>query len=162
MSMHFFFVPAARSKPAASDLNALLLKGRILTVAREFVPNGADSGWAFCVEQTAHAGPLPASLKAPVERSRSSGAVDYKLILSEADFAVFATLRDLRKQLAQADSVPVYAVFSNEQLAAFVTRRAASKEAMAEVAGVGPARIAKYAGAVLACLSALPSSHPAP
>ena len=127
----------------------------MLTLAREFVSHGADSGWAFCVELADGPGPLPAALKADSSRGRSSGAVDYKLLLSEADFTVYAALRERRRELAQADGVPVYAVFSNEQLAAIVTRRVDSLAQLGELEGVGPARVGKYGEAVLACLRAL-------
>ena len=43
--------------------------------------------------------------------------IDYKAVLSEGAFAVFSLLRDLRKTLAEAEGVPIYAVFTNEQLA---------------------------------------------
>ena len=48
--------------------------------------------------------------------------MDYKEILKSEDFAVFARLRDLRKEIAQAEAVPVYTVFTNEQLAQLVDR----------------------------------------
>ena len=46
MSLHFLFVPALRPEPAQTELNTLLARGRVLTLAREFVAHGADSGWA--------------------------------------------------------------------------------------------------------------------
>ena len=56
--------------------------------------------------------------------------IDYRQILSEEDFAVFAKLRDLRKKLAENTGVPVYAVFTNEQLAQIVLKKCNSKTAL--------------------------------
>lgn len=43
---------------------------------------------------------------------------DYREILSPSEFALFAKLRELRKWLAAQEGVPVYAVLTNEQMAA--------------------------------------------
>ena len=88
-------------------------------------------------------------------------AVDYKQVLSAPDFAAFASLCELRKQLAQAESVPVFAVFTNEPQAAVVTQRCTSLAALGAIDGIGPARLDKYGAAVLACLQArLPAPAP--
>ena len=57
---------------------------------------------------------------------------------------MFARLREIRKEIAQADAVPVYTVFTNEQLAQMVQARATTKAALEKIAGVGDARIEKY------------------
>ncbi len=40
--------------------------------------------------------------------------------------------------------MPAYALFTNEQLAAMVRQRVATAAALAEIDGVGAARVAKY------------------
>jgi superfamily II DNA helicase RecQ len=75
--------------------------------------------------------------------------VDYKAVLSEGDFAVFSLLRDLRKTLAEAEGVPAYAIFTNEQLAKFAQSRAQSQADLQKVDGVGEAKIEKYGRRVL-------------
>jgi len=50
----------------------------------------------------------------------------------------------VRKQIAQEEAVPVYVVFTNEQLAQMVRSRVTTKEAMEQIEGVGDARIEKY------------------
>lgn len=119
MSLHFFFLPAVRPRAAQDELNLFLAQQRVLTLAREFVTDGANSGWAVCVEVA----PGPPELLAALRASPRRGSVDYKLVLPPAEFEFFAALRDLRKQLAQADCAPVHAVFSNEQLAEMARRR---------------------------------------
>jgi superfamily II DNA helicase RecQ len=166
VSLHFFFVPAARPGTAQDELNLFLAQERVLTLTREFVADGANSGWAVCVEVALGTPPLPAALRAN-PGNRKGEMVDYKQVLSAADFDVYAALRDRRKALAQAEGVPVYAVFSNEQLAQVVMRQVATLEGLASIEGVGPARVGKYGAAILACvhqarLQQRPTTEPGP
>ena len=96
-------------------MNAFLRSHRVLKVDRELVQRETASAWAVCVEY------LEGSVSG-VAGPRGSGRgedkkIDYKAVLSEGAFAVFSLLRDLRKTLAEAEGVPIYAVFTNEQLA---------------------------------------------
>ena len=85
-------------------------------------------------------------------RADGKPKVDYKEVLSEADFAVFSRLRVLRKEVAEREGLPVYAVFTNEQMAAMVTGRADSLAALGKIDGIGAARVEKYGAAFLAAL----------
>ena len=105
---------------------------------KQFVDQGAHSYWLFCLTTVDGNG---------AERSSGSGKrgrIDYREVLSETDFAVYADLRELRKTMAEQEGVPMYALFTNEQLAETVTRRATSMAALGEIDGVGKARIEKY------------------
>lgn len=53
-------------------------------------------------------------------------------------------LRDLRQIIAKEESVPVYTIFTNEQLAAMVTSNAHSLNELGKIDGIGEARLAKY------------------
>ncbi len=81
--------------------------------------------------------------------STRKSRIDYREVLNDKDFALFAKLRDLRKTLAEQESVPAYAVFNNGQLAAMVQKRVTSKAALAAIEGVSAARIEKYGEAFL-------------
>lgn len=155
MRLHCFFIAARTPEPAQTELNALLASSRVLAVHREWLNDGAQSGWAFCVEVQPGQGPLPEALKAGGGAERRRGTeIDYRQVLSEDDFAIYARLRATRKQLAQRDGVPLYAVCSNEQMAAMVTRRVESLPALAGIEGMGPARMERYGAALLAVLAA--------
>ena len=79
--------------------------------------------------------------------------IDYKETLSPADFAIFAKLRDVRKAIAQTEAVPVYTIFTNEQLAQMVGSKATDRAALAKIDGVGDARLDKYGPRFLAVLT---------
>jgi superfamily II DNA helicase RecQ len=146
MPFEFIQIPANGQGSAKEELNKLLRGGRIASVRKEFVPNGEDSFWAFCIEF------LDGVLGTDKGRSGSAPKVDYKEVLSAEDFAVFSKLRDLRKALAEKEAIPAYSIFTNEQLAAMVTGKVESQAALAKIEGIGAARIEKYGAAFLTVL----------
>jgi HRDC domain len=149
MAFEFIQIPANGQGSAKEELNKLLRNGRIASVKKEFVSNGEDSFWAFCIEFLD--GTLGVMDKG---RGDSSGPkIDYKEVLNEADFAVFARLRDLRKVVCEKEAIPAYSIFTNEQLAAMVTGKVDSLTAMGTIPGVGAARLDKYGAAFLASLT---------
>ena len=146
MAFKFFQVPVRDSSAVEAELNAFLGGHRILSVDRRWVDLGQDSFWSLCVD---YVDGEPATGASTRSRSRSK---DYKELLSPDDFAVFVKLRDLRKEIAQAEAIPVYAIFTNEQLAKMVETRVNSTSGLEAIAGVGDARIEKYGERFLACL----------
>lgn len=148
MPFEFIQVPANGQGSAKEELNKLLRNGRIASVKKEFVSNGEDSFWAFCIEFLD--GPLGVMDKG---RGSAGPKIDYKEVLNTADFVVFARLRDLRKAVSEKEAIPAYSIFTNEQLAAMVTGKMDSLTALGTIPGVGAARLDKYGTAFLASLT---------
>jgi superfamily II DNA helicase RecQ len=138
MPYKFFQIPTRGCDQSEHALNSFLCNHRVLSVARQFVDVGENSYWCFCVDylESASAG------KAKQAGRRSQ--VDYKELLAPDEFALFAKLRELRKELAQSEAVPVYSIFTNAQLADIVRKRTTSKESLRAIGGLGEARIEKY------------------
>jgi len=86
MPFEFIQIPANGQGSAKEELNKLLRGGRIASVRKEFVANGEDSFWAFCIEF------LDGVLGAAAGKNRSGPKVDYKGVLSVAGFGVFAKI----------------------------------------------------------------------
>jgi superfamily II DNA helicase RecQ len=127
-------------------------------VEKSFVADGAASGWALAVTWIEGDVPSAAGATDATVRRAEGRKVDYREVLSPAEFTVYDRLRQLRKQLAEAEGLPPYAVFTNEQLAAMVQQRVLNQQALGAIDGVGEGRIARYAAAVLAVLrDALPA-----
>ena len=145
MQLKAFTIPVHDDGAAMQEVNAFLRANRILSVDRHFVQDGANSVWAICVCYLGNA-----------NRPQAAGAkrakVDYREVLSEADFAIFAKLRTLRKEMAEREAVPAYALFTNEQLAEMVQRRIRTLSGIREIEGVGEARVEKYGAPFLALL----------
>jgi superfamily II DNA helicase RecQ len=95
---------------------------------------GENSCWALCVDYVERG----AGSKT-ISPSKSGSKVDYRDLLNPADFHLFAKLRDFRKQVAAAEAVPAYMIFTNEQLAQIVQRRALTKVDVAKIDGIGEA-----------------------
>ena len=144
MQMAFFSVPARGDAGLQEDMNVFLRSHRVLTVHREFVGQGENAFWALAVEYLN--GPV---LSGGGATRGGKERVDYKEVLSPADFALFAKLRDWRKGVSEKEGVPVYTVLTNEQLAAIATKQPASLATLREVDGLGEAKAAKYGEAVL-------------
>lgn len=143
MKMQFFQIPTHDAN-GADGLNRFLAGRRILSVDRHFVADGANSFWAIAVMW------LPGAES--TDTGKKETRVDDKQVLSEADFRVFAQLRDVRKSLADSLKVPAYAVFSNQQLASLVLKRVVNLTQMQTIEGVGKARCRDYGEPMLADL----------
>ena len=151
MQYRVFAIPATGSPDLEEDLNHFLRSHKIIAVQKSIETIDGATRWCFCVEY------LDGAL--PAERGkfgrRGGERIDYKEVLSEADFACFTRLRDLRKQLAAADAIPVYTVCTNEQLAAMATKRPESSAQLKEIEGLGEAKAAKYGEAFLQVLNTI-------
>lgn len=160
MKLQFFSVNALEPEADQAAIDDFCVKHRLVSVDKRFVERGEFCYWSVCITYL-EASVSPAKPTASVINKR--GAVDYREVLGEQEFEVFAKLRNLRKTLAEADGVPMYAVFSNAQLAEMVTRQATSLTALAEINGVGAAKLDKYGKHFIAVLRAtLPIADPTP
>ena len=143
MQLKLFILPVKNLAAPEAEMNAFLRAHRVLAVKKEFVSDGENSFWTFCVEYLESA---PAGIAAPGSKLPK---VDYKEVLKPEEFEVFSRLREWRKGVAEKEGVPVYVVFTNEQLAEMVKTKASSKAALKEIEGVGEARVEKYGAALL-------------
>ena len=145
MKYHFFRIPVNDPDAATEELNRFLTMHRIVTTDRQFIADGENSSWSVCVTWVDQQG-------AP--RQDKKQRVDYREVLNPTDFRLFAKLRDLRKEIAAAEGVPVYALFTNEQLAGMVCNRVKSATELAQIDGVGAGRLEKYGPRFLGLLLA--------
>lgn len=147
MAFAFFQIPPDAGPEVAAPLNSFIASHRVVRVTRQWCEAGRESSWAFCVEYVG--GPaspgVVGAAPGPV-----TAKVDYKELLSPVQFEVFAGLRTLRKTLAEREGQPVFAIFTNAQLAEIAQRGCASLAELREIAGIGEARAAKYGAEVLA------------
>lgn len=146
MQLKIFVIPTKNPCEFEAEMNRFLRGHRVLTVRKEFVVAAEDSFWTFCVEY------LDVAVAVSGIGESKGPKVDYKNVLKPEEFDVFLRLREWRKRVAEKEGVPVYVVFSNEQLAAMVRGRMTTKAALKGVEGVGDARVEKYGDAVLELL----------
>jgi superfamily II DNA helicase RecQ len=143
MKFQFFIIPVHSIEQHQQDLNNFCASHRVANIEKEFVNDGANSFWAVSI--TYHSG-------TENQLSLKKAKIDYREVLNEKDFAVFAKLRLLRKKFAEEEGVPAYAIFTNEQLASMVRNRVQTRSALASIGGIGEARLNKYGEIFLSCL----------
>jgi superfamily II DNA helicase RecQ len=137
MKYRFFTVPAMSPGAAEEELNRFIAGHRVSNVERHLVVDGGASFWAVCVTWIdGDAG--------QVTDAGRRGRVDYKEVLAADEFALYDRLRTLRKERSEAEGLPAFAVFTNEQLAAMVQERVTTSADFAKLAGVGSARAERY------------------
>ena len=104
--------------------------------------------WSVCVEWT----PGRPITPAPSGTDRKS-RIDYREVLPPDQFAIYSKLRELRKEFADKEGVPPYAVFTNEHLADMVRKKITTTASLQTLEGVGPAKVEKYGDAFLKLLT---------
>lgn len=141
----FFIVPIRDIEAAEDEMNRFLRTVRAVNAHREFIQQGENSFWQLSVEYHA-----PGDSKTTKDRWQNRpGRIDYKKVLPPDDFALFAKIREWRNQTATGDGIPMYAVMTNDQLAAIAQARPDTLDAFKKIEGIGAARSEKYADAVL-------------
>ena len=145
MKQKFFHIPVINAAQIEAELNSFCDQQKVSHVEKHFVADGQNSFWAICVTWSSNTGSFISS------QSRKS-KIDYKEVLNEADFRLYSKLRELRKVTADQEGTAVYNIFTNDQIATIVQQRITTKAALQKVAGIGKARVDKYADAFLDCL----------
>jgi len=112
---------------------------------------GCDNCLGTRIEVESGAAP---SLRGPAVKTKSRrprsteaervAAADDAPVLSGADEALLARLRDLRRTISRDEQVPAYVVFSDRTLAEMAVRRPTNENALGQIRGVGPVKIEKY------------------
>jgi superfamily II DNA helicase RecQ len=137
-------INAKGDEDAEKELNDFLRIHRIVHVEKSLVMSSGSEYWTFCVEYLE---------KGDFNRSMKKTKVDYRDLLTPTQFTVFDKLRKLRKTLANSEGVPVFSIFTNEQLSSIVTRQCKTTDDLRSIQGVGDARIEKYGRLVMEILA---------
>jgi superfamily II DNA helicase RecQ len=131
-----FFISPFGEPSSVDELNGFLRSHRIINVEKRLIDGERGTGWLFLVEYGAD--------KSQQGAGQGQQRVDYREILSAEDYAVFDRLRTLRKEAAEKQGVPVYAVFTNEHLAAIVKKKPKTEKDLLSIPGIGEARVKQF------------------
>ena len=85
-------------------------------------------------------------------RAAAAAPARAAIVATPADDELFQRLRALRRSLADAERVPAYIVFSDAVLARMAEARPTDEAGLLAIAGVGPAKLARYGEAFLQLL----------
>ncbi|HRD81058.1 MAG TPA: HRDC domain-containing protein [Saprospiraceae bacterium] len=134
MQFKFFSIQAPGGEHVAEELNLFLRSKKVLSVERRLVSTERGVFWHVCVEYLDEAYPAGSREK-----------VDYKKVLDDDSFARFARFKEIRKAIAQEESVPAYAIFTDEELAGMAKVSPLDAAEMRKIKGISDKKIEKYA-----------------
>ena len=139
MQLKIFDITSVGSEETMETVNRFLRSVKVLDIDRQFYYSSDKVGhWSLLVTYLPQAGPASS---VPFEKREK---IDYKSVLSEADFEKFSRLRALRKQLAESDAVPAYAVFTDAELAQIARLPSIDALSVLKIEGIGEKRLEKY------------------
>ena len=132
MQIKIYTIPLPGGEALTEDMNVFLRSKKVLEMTEHVVSSERGAHWCFCIKYLDDA--------SNTDRQK----VDYRLVLDDASFQRFSRMREIRKQLAQEGSVPAFAIFSDEELAAMAKISPLTLGAMRSVKGVGEKKVEKY------------------
>ena len=141
MQYAIFTVPAVSGQEEQENMNKFLRSHKIVKVDKELITYSDSCCWTFCITYLQS----PLSEQSSVSREK----IDYKEVLDERAFKMFSDLRALRKQIAQNDAVPAYAVFTDAELAEMTGLPLFDEKHLQSISGIGSKRVEKYGHAII-------------
>lgn len=142
MQIKVISIPVFGDEALNEELNVLLRSKKILQVERHLVQLPAGAAWAFCVEYIEDLSP----------ESKGKEKQDYRQILDADSFKRYLALREWRRVTAEKENVPVFALFTNDELAELAKFSSLTLVEMKSVKGIGDKKIEKYGMKVLEAL----------
>lgn len=134
MQVKIYTIPIIGGESINEEMNVFLRSKKILQVENHIVTSGQNSFWSFCIRY----------IEDTTINEREKQKVDYRQVLDEPTFHKFSRLREIRKQLAQDDAVPAYAVFTDEELSNIAKLETITLAGMKKIKGIGEKKIEKY------------------
>ncbi len=147
MQVQVFSIPTFDSQTAINEMNSFLRSHQIIDVERQLIKRETFEYWAIFVRYDDVSAP-------PKVAFSKNEKVDYMKVLDEPTFKIFNELRKHRKTLSEKEGVPIYAIFSNEELAKIAALPDMSAQNITKIKGIGAAKAEKYGEAIIKLFSA--------
>ena len=106
-------------------MNQFLQQHAVLKIDQKFVERGDGPMWAYAIRYE-KGGPLKVPGMKPESKNGNTERIDYRDKLSPEDFSLYLDLKDWRKGRAEKEGTKVFAVFTNDQLAAIAEQKPVS------------------------------------
>jgi superfamily II DNA helicase RecQ len=136
-----FYVSPFGERSVTDELNTFLRSHRIVNIEKKLIDGERGTGWVFLVEYGNESGKNAANAQ--------SQRIDYREVLNPVEYALYDKLRKLRKEIADKSGIPVYAVFTNDQLAGMVKKPPKTAKDLLSISGIGEARVKQYGEAFI-------------
>ena len=136
MQIKLFTIPVGDSGLAQQEMNTFLKAHKIQEIEQKLINNDNGAWWCFCVRY------LETAFSAT---SESKVKVDYRKMLDEQTFQKFSDLRAIRKQVAAAEGLSAFIVFTDEELAELAKLEDITIKSMLGIKGIGEKKVDRYA-----------------
>ena len=146
MQIKIFSVPIGDDGSMVEEMNHFLRANKIIDIKKDLAMLEGNSCWTFCITY------LQDTRAAEVSGGRQvngNGKVDYKEVLEPEVFERFSALRKVRKQIAESEAIPAFAVFTDAELAEMAKLKELTPSAMQDIPGIGKKKIEKYGNAFM-------------
>lgn len=137
MQIQIFTIPILNNDQEIENLNLFLRQNRIVEIKKDIVCSNALNYWTFCITY------IPSQLKI-IDEKKKSNRIDYRNELDEHTFSIFCELRKLRKQIADEEIIPPFAIFTDAELAEISKIENPQLSALKKIEGIGDRKIEKY------------------
>jgi len=131
-----FFVSPFGEPTSHAELNNFLRSHRIINVEKRLIDGERGTGWVFLVEYS------------DVDGQRASytmsSKVDWRDVLNPSQFAMYDLLRKKRKEIGDKTKIPLYGIFSNEQLALMAQNPPKTKEEFLKIKGINEQKYKQF------------------
>lgn len=138
MQVKIFCIPAIGDEDLNEEMNRFFRSKKVLQIESNLVQAIGGAYWSFCIRYVES-----------VVATDTVPSMDYRKVLSEVEFARYTQLRAIRKQRAAEDNVPVFTIFTNEELAEMAKLEIITVAALRRIKGIGDKKIEKYASLFL-------------
>ncbi len=136
MQIKLFTIPINNIEDYNDELNKFLSSHKIVQFEKHLVQTENSYNWCFFISYIGS--------EMPAKFSSTKKKIDYKEILSEAEFAKFSIFREIRKQMAKNHGVSAYIIFTDAELAEIVRLEKLSLANMKKIKGIGDKKLEKY------------------
>ncbi len=133
MQIKTFTISSSNAERCESEVNLFLRSHRILRVERHFVEH--DSSWAMLVEYQDE----QPDAESPVPKRRNKKDVTEGM--SDDVRQRYERLRKIRSELSMQRSVPVYIIFTNDELALLANEPELNEDTVKRIKGIAPSRL---------------------
>jgi len=134
MQIKIFTIPIMGGEALTEEMNSFLRSKRVLQVEQQLAGQGQGTAWCFCIRYVEDNSPFRGAKE----------KVDYREVLDPESFERFSTFRKIRKEIADDEGVPAFAVFADSELAEMAKIPDLSATSMKAVRGIGEKKIEKY------------------
>lgn len=138
MQIQIFSIPMLGGEDELNELNHFLRAHRVADIRKEFVQKGDMCYWTFCITHLD-----TVAIKTP-EPEQRKGKIDYREVLEEHIFARFCEMRKIRKEIAEKEAIPPFAVFTDAELSEIAKQENPSLQSLKTIHGIGAKKIEKY------------------